>query len=192
MDMTTGGIVSEERIGFVGLGNMGGRMARRIVDAGVPVAGFDLRADNIIDAGARALPSPGAVISESDIVLLSLPDSRVVEAVVFGDDGLMAAAREGTIVVDLSTSSPDSTRRIGGELAAKRVSFLDARARVSLEQFRKQRSAGQRIARDHHLRVLRHHGVQSASKGRADHLIYGTTRRRRSCSRLPLWVCSAR
>ena len=118
--------MSEERIGFVGLGNMGGRMARRIVDAGVPVVGFDLRADNIIDAGARALPSPGAVISESDIVLLSLPDSRVVEAVVFGDDGLMAAAREGTIVVDLSTSSPDSTRRIGGELAAKRVSFLDA------------------------------------------------------------------
>jgi 3-hydroxyisobutyrate dehydrogenase len=124
--MTTGGIVSEERIGFVGLGNMGGRMARRIVDAGVPVAGFDVRADNIIDAGARALPNPGAVMSESDIVLLSLPDSSVVEAVVFGDDGLLAAAREGAIVVDLSTSSPESTRRIGRELAAKRVSFLDA------------------------------------------------------------------
>jgi len=124
--MTTGGTVSEARIGFVGLGNMGGRMARRIVDAGVPLAGYDLRADNIAAAGARPLPEPAAVLAESDLVLLSLPDSRVVEAVVFGDDGLMGAAREGGIVVDLSTSSPDSTRRIGRELAMKGVSFLDA------------------------------------------------------------------
>ena len=118
--------MSDERIGFVGLGNMGGRMARRIVDAGVPVAGFDLRADNISDAGARVLPNAGAVMSESDVVLLSLPDSRAVEAVVLGGDGLMAVAREGAVIVDLSTSSPDSTRRIGRELATKRVSFLDA------------------------------------------------------------------
>jgi 3-hydroxyisobutyrate dehydrogenase-like beta-hydroxyacid dehydrogenase len=124
--MTTGGTVSEARIGFVGLGNMGGRMARRIVDAGVPLAGYDVRADNIDAAGARPLPGPAAVLAESDIVLLSLPDSRVVEAVVFGDGGLMGAARDGAMVVDLSTSSPDSTRRIGQELAAKGVSFLDA------------------------------------------------------------------
>jgi len=118
--------VSDGRIGFVGLGNMGGRMGRRIVDAGVPLAGFDLRAQNIVDAGATALSSPAAVMGESDVVLLSLPDSTVVEDVVFGEGGLLAAAGEGAIVVDLSTSAPESTRRIERELAAKGVSFLDA------------------------------------------------------------------
>lgn len=118
--------MSDGRIGFVGLGNMGGRMGRRIVDAGVPLAGFDLRAENIVDAGATALPSPAAVMAESDVVLLSLPDSTVVEDVVFGEGGLMAEAGEGAIVVDLSTSSPESTRRIERKLAVKGVSFLDA------------------------------------------------------------------
>lgn len=118
--------MSDGGIGFVGLGNMGGRMGRRIVDAGVPVAGFDLRAQNIVDAGATALPSPAAVMAESDVVLLSLPDSTVVEEVVFGEAGLLAAAREGAIVVDLGTSSPESTRRIERELAVKGISFLDA------------------------------------------------------------------
>jgi len=114
------------RIGFIGLGNMGGRMTGCIVRAGQEVLGFDAKTDNIAAAGATPAVSAAAVMAEADVVLLSLPDSRVVEAVVHGDDGILAAAREGQVVVDLSTSAPDSTRRIAAEFAEKGVRFLDA------------------------------------------------------------------
>ncbi|MES2171996.1 MAG: NAD(P)-dependent oxidoreductase [Actinomycetota bacterium] len=119
-------MTSEQRIGFIGLGNMGGRMTGCIVRAGVEVLGFDAKTDNIAAAGATAAVSAAAVIEGSDIVLLSLPDSKVVEAVVFGDDGLLAHARSGQVVVDLSTSAPASTRRIHGLFAEKGVEYLDA------------------------------------------------------------------
>lgn len=113
-------------IGFIGLGNMGGRMTRRIVDSGVEVLGFDAKTDNIALAGATPAASVAQLAATSDIVFLSLPDSHVVEAVVLGDDGLAAHVRPGTIVVDLSTSAPSSTRGIHETLAAKGVAYLDA------------------------------------------------------------------
>jgi 3-hydroxyisobutyrate dehydrogenase len=114
------------RIGFAGLGNMGGRMSACIVRAGQDVLGYDVRAGNIAAAGATAAGSAGEVTDGSDIVLLSLPDSHVVEAVVLGDDGVLAHARPGQIVVDLSTAAPDSTTRIHGLLAARGAAYLDA------------------------------------------------------------------
>ncbi|MDF1480008.1 NAD(P)-dependent oxidoreductase [Leifsonia sp. H3M29-4] len=113
-------------IGFIGLGNMGGRMTRRIVDAGIEVLGFDARAESIAAAGAVAASSAAEVAEHSDIVFLSLPDSHVVEAVVLGDGGVAAHVRPGSIVVDLSTSSPASTRRIHEELTGREASYLDA------------------------------------------------------------------
>jgi 3-hydroxyisobutyrate dehydrogenase len=109
------------RIGFIGLGNMGGRMAACIVRAGHAVLGYDVHAADLKTAGSVAEVTDG-----SDIVLLSLPDSGVVEAVVLGEDGLRAHARSGQIVVDLSTSSPDSTTRIHGLLGARGTAYLDA------------------------------------------------------------------
>lgn len=123
---TSRATASHDRVGFIGLGNMGGRMTRCIVDAGVPVLGFDARAESITAAGATPASSGGVVVDGSDAVLLSLPDSRVVEAVVYGEDGLLSHVREGQVVVDLSTSSPDSTRRIHADLAARGVEYLDA------------------------------------------------------------------
>jgi 3-hydroxyisobutyrate dehydrogenase len=114
------------RIGFAGLGNMGGRMSACIVRAGREVLGFDVRAENIAAAGATAAGSVGAVTDGSDILLLSLPDSRVVETVVLGDDGVLAHARPGQIVVDLSTAAPDSTTRIHRLLAERGAAYLDA------------------------------------------------------------------
>ena len=113
-------------IGFIGLGNMGGRMTRRIVDAGVEVLGFDARTENISPTGASAATSAAEVADRSDIVFLSLPDSHVVEAVVLGDGGVAANVRPGTIVVDLSTSAPASTRRIHDELTRRKAAYLDA------------------------------------------------------------------
>lgn len=115
-----------DRIGFIGLGNMGGRMTRRVVDGGVPVLGFDLSAAAVDAAGASAAASPVAVLEGSDIVFLSLPDSKVVEKVVFGDPAFIPALRSGQILVDLSTAAPSSTQTISAALAERGVAYLDA------------------------------------------------------------------
>jgi 3-hydroxyisobutyrate dehydrogenase len=113
-------------IGFVGLGNMGGRMTACLTRDGVEVLGYDTRPELAQTVGARASGSPREVAEAADVVLMSLPDSSVVEAVVLGDDGLLGAAREGQVVVDLSTSSPDSTRRLHQRYAERGVAYLDA------------------------------------------------------------------
>lgn len=118
--------MAQMRIGFIGLGNMGGRMARCIKRGGREILGFDAREESIIAAGATVGGSSAAVMDASDIVLLSLPDSHVVEAVIYGDNGLLAHARPGQIVVDLSTSAPASTRKIRELLAEKGAEYLDA------------------------------------------------------------------
>jgi 3-hydroxyisobutyrate dehydrogenase len=114
------------RSGMIGLGNMGGRIARRIRDAELPIVGFDVSAEQASRSGVPTAASIAELVEQADVVLLSLPDSRVVEAVVYGEDGLLGACREGHIVVDLSTAAPDSTRRIHGDLGARGVEFVDA------------------------------------------------------------------
>ena len=114
------------QVGFVGLGNMGGRMTRRLTGAGIAVTGYDVRGDRAATVGAAAAESPAGVCAGSECVLLSLPDSSVVESVVLGDDGLLAAAAPGQVIVDLSTAAPASTRRIHAALAERGVSYLDA------------------------------------------------------------------
>jgi 3-hydroxyisobutyrate dehydrogenase len=118
--------MSESRVGFIGLGNMGGRMTGCIVRGGREVLGFDAKTENIAAAGAAVASSGAAVMEGSDVVLLSLPDSRVVEAVVLGADGILEHATPGQVVVDLSTSAPESTRRIRALFAKKGAEYLDA------------------------------------------------------------------
>jgi 3-hydroxyisobutyrate dehydrogenase len=114
------------RVGFVGLGNMGGRITRRIVAGGYPVLGFDVDPARAAEAGASAASSPAAVAEGADTVLLSLPDSPVVEAVILGDDGILGGARPGRVIVDLSTSSPSSTVELYRRLGELGVEFVDA------------------------------------------------------------------
>lgn len=126
--------MSGRRVGFVGLGNMGGRVTRRLVGAGVAVAGYDLRADRAAAVGATPADSLAAVCAGSDCVLLSLPDSSVVESVVLGGAdagagaraGLLDAASPGQVIIDLSTAAPASTKRIHAALAERGVEYLDA------------------------------------------------------------------
>lgn len=115
-----------DEIGFVGLGNMGGRMAARLAEKGRPVIGYDVRSGAAEKTGARPAASVAEVAEAADIVLLSLPDSHVVEAVTGGADGVIAHARSGQVVVDLSTAAPSSTRAIHGELADRGAAYLDA------------------------------------------------------------------
>lgn len=117
--------MTQPLVGFVGLGNMGQRIAGRIVAAGWPVVGYDLapRADL---AGIELVDSPAAVSDRAEVILLSLPDSKAIEAVINGPDGLLGAARSGQVIVDLSTANPTSTVAIHDALAEHGVEFVDA------------------------------------------------------------------
>lgn len=117
---------SDRRVGMIGLGNMGGRMARRMVDHGYAVFGYDTRPGQVEAAGARPTASVGELVEAVDVVTMSLPDSHVVEAVVLGEGGVLASARAGQVVVDLSTAAPASTQRIHDRLGEREVVYLDA------------------------------------------------------------------
>ena len=118
--------MNQNRIGFVGLGNMGGRMTRRLVDAGIAVLGFDTVAERIAAAGAESAGTLRDVMAFADVVMMSLPDSKVVEAVVEGEGGVLAHCRSGQIVVDLSTAAASSTIRLAKRFAERGVHYVDA------------------------------------------------------------------
>ncbi|MCG7310724.1 NAD(P)-dependent oxidoreductase [Brachybacterium sp. ACRRE] len=111
-------------LGFIGLGNMGGRISRRLVDGGFTVHGHDPKSPP--PPGVTPGASAAEVARASDVVLLSLPSSRVVEAVLQGEGGLLENAGEGTIIIDLSTSEPASTRALAEEAAQRSIALLDA------------------------------------------------------------------
>lgn len=113
-------------VGFIGLGNMGGRMSTCIVRAGEDVLGYDTNPGAAAASGAAPADSVAAVGESCELVLLSLPDSHAVEAVVLGEGGLVGTARPGQVLVDLTTASPDSTRRIAALLAERGAGYLDA------------------------------------------------------------------
>lgn len=118
--------MNKERIGFIGLGNMGGRMTRRLVDAGIAVLGYDAAPQRVAAAGAKVAGSIEEVLKFADVVMMSLPDSKVVETVVEGEGGVLAHCRAGQIVVDLSTAAASSTIRLAERFAQEGVQYVDA------------------------------------------------------------------
>ena len=114
------------RAGIIGAGNMGGRMGRRVVAAGDPIIAFDANPDTLAECGIEAAGSAAELVQAVDVVLLSLPDSAVIERVVLGEGGVLAHARAGQVVVDLSTADPRSSVAIHDALDSERVAFLDA------------------------------------------------------------------
>ncbi|MQA83146.1 MAG: NAD-binding protein [Streptosporangiales bacterium] len=105
---------------------MGGRIAGRILERGATLWAYDADPRRVGASGARAAGSVGELVAESEVVLLSLPDSGVVESVVLADGGVLASCRPGQVVADLSTSSPQSSVAIHDALREKGVEFLDA------------------------------------------------------------------
>lgn len=112
--------------GIVGLGNMGGRIARRIARAGLPIAGFDVDAAKRRSAGVATADSLRGLVDDVEVVFFSLPDSKIIERVVYDDGGVLEHCRAGQIVVDLSTAAPASTIKIHGDFAEREVEYLDA------------------------------------------------------------------
>ncbi|MBF7082972.1 NAD(P)-dependent oxidoreductase [Desulfallas sp. Bu1-1] len=118
-----------ERIGFIGLGVMGNLMCRRVLLLKNPVSVYDVdkkAVARMVEAGAEARKSPAEVAEYSDIVLASLPDDSVIEKVIFGENGLLEGIKPGNVFVDLSSSTPVMTKKVGQALLAKGAEMLDA------------------------------------------------------------------
>jgi len=113
-------------VGFVGVGNMGGRMTRRLIATGHDVLAVDADPAKVAACGARPAAHLADLAAKCDVIMLSLPDSSVIEEVIRGDGGLLASARGNQILVDLSTADPASTRKLHDDLEAKGVQYLDA------------------------------------------------------------------
>ncbi|MGR5177127.1 NAD(P)-dependent oxidoreductase [Vibrio parahaemolyticus] len=116
-------------IGFIGLGLMGGNMVENLQNRGYQLNVMDLNTDAVdacVSRGAIALGSAKELAAASDIVMLCLTTSQVVENIVYAEDGILAGIKEGSVVIDFGTSIPSSTRKIGEDLAAKGAGMIDA------------------------------------------------------------------
>ena len=118
-----------KKVGLIGLGNMGRGMALTLKRKGFDVVGTDVNPSirtSLAKEGISVRETIGEVVSECDIVMLSLPTAHIVEQVVSGPNGILTNAKPGLLVVDTSTSHPDTTRRLAGALNAAGMSMLDA------------------------------------------------------------------
>ncbi|MBS0519160.1 MAG: NAD(P)-dependent oxidoreductase [Proteobacteria bacterium] len=118
------------KVGFIGVGNMGGPMCRNIVKrSNHQVNVFDLNpaaVKSCTDLGATAAKSVADATRGADVVMTSLPMPRDVEAVTLGDGGILASIGPGQTYIDLSTNAPSMVKKIGAAMAAKGITMLDA------------------------------------------------------------------
>jgi 3-hydroxyisobutyrate dehydrogenase len=119
--------IGNASIGFVGLGNMGIPMARRLVEAGYAVRSYDVSVDARERAGEGGIPVAQSLgeVAASDTVVLMLPSSAIVQLVV-DDPEFTTSVRAGSLVVDMGSSEPAGTRAVSAQLAALGVGMLDA------------------------------------------------------------------
>ncbi|MFN8488341.1 MAG: NAD(P)-dependent oxidoreductase [Caldilineaceae bacterium] len=118
-----------ERVGFIGLGIMGQGMARNLLKAGFNVCVWNRtasKADALVAEGAQVGQSPADVAAQCDIIVTCVSDTPDVEAVILGENGVIHGAKAGSLVIDCSTISPQATKDIAAQLAAKGIHMLDA------------------------------------------------------------------
>lgn len=118
-----------EKIGFIGLGIMGQGMAKNLMEAGFDVNVWNrtpAKMDPFCAAGARCCSSPADIAAHSDIIITCVSNTADVEEVILRENGVIYGAKEGSLVIDMSTISPDTTRYIAGILKQKGVEMLDA------------------------------------------------------------------
>jgi len=116
-------------VGFIGLGIMGAPMAANLLKKGHRVGVFDIDASavaRLVALGAAAAASPAALAAESAFTITMLPDAPDVERVALGPDGILAGIKPGSMMIDMSTSAPETTRKIGAALAAKGCAMVDS------------------------------------------------------------------
>lgn len=117
------------KIGFIGLGIMGKPMSKNLIKAGYSLVVSDRNRAvmaEVVAAGAVAADTAKAVAEQSDIIITMLPNSPHVKEVVLGENGVIDGAREGSIVIDMSSIAPLASREIAAALAEKGIAMLDA------------------------------------------------------------------
>src|SRR3954453_1888578 len=136
MTMTTNTL---PKVGFVGLGHMGGAMAARLIAANYRVLGTRrsrVDAEDLIAQGLGWRDTPGQVAGDSDVLITSLPDDDTLASVADGPDGVLAGLRPGATWVEMSTVSPGVSVLQAGLAQAQHVALLDAPVSGSVPQVR--------------------------------------------------------
>ncbi len=119
----------EGKLGFIGVGNMGGPMAANLIKAGYSLVVHDIRpgpVEEVVKLGAESAGSPAEVAAICPAVITILPTSKEVEEVVLGKKGIIEGAGEGSIVIEMSTSYPGSTHKINQALQERGIRMMDA------------------------------------------------------------------
>ncbi len=138
--------MAKHKVGFIGVGDMGKPMARGLIERGVDTIVYDIRKEPLKELealGARIAASPKEIGSLCDIIITMVVDIAQIEAVFLGSDGALTSAKEGSIIVVMSTVDPFFCVKLAKIAAKKRVGFLDAPV-----------SGGQKGAEAHSLSIM--------------------------------------
>ncbi|HKE40132.1 MAG TPA: NAD(P)-dependent oxidoreductase [Casimicrobiaceae bacterium] len=117
------------KVGFIGLGVMGGPMAQNIAKRGHPLTVYDLSAEavaRLTAVGAKAVGSPKEVGAASDVVVTMLPEPQHVRQVILGANGVAEGLRRGGVVIDMSTIDPYTSQEVGAELKKRGIDMVDS------------------------------------------------------------------
>ena len=117
-----------EKIGFIGLGNMGRPLAERLLKK-YQLYVYDLEEENLnffVSHGAIKCLSPSEIASKTDRVFLCLPTSSIVEKVINGDKGILKTAKQNSFIIDMTTGEPEITRELSKNLLLRDINFIDA------------------------------------------------------------------
>jgi len=117
------------KIGFIGLGTMGGPMARNLIRKGHALVVSDMQPAAVaalVEAGATTAASPREIAAQSEIVITMLPDAPDVERVALGADGIVAGLAKGALYIDMSTIDPATTRKVGAAVALRGATMIDS------------------------------------------------------------------
>jgi 3-hydroxyisobutyrate dehydrogenase-like beta-hydroxyacid dehydrogenase len=117
------------KLGYIGLGAMGSRVAKRLLDAGHSVIGYNrtrAKAQWLLDAGMSWGETPRAVAEKADIIFTMVTDTKALYSVVEGTDGILAGLSAGKVYVDMSTISPAASKQLAARVAERGASMLDA------------------------------------------------------------------
>ena len=122
--------MSKPTIGFIGVGYMGHGMAKNLIASGYPLVVKGNRnrdpVEDLLTRGAQEAATPREVAERSDIVHLCLSNSAQVEAVIRGEDGILASGKDGLVVIDTTTADPTSSDTLAAELEAAQMTLVDA------------------------------------------------------------------
>jgi len=124
-------------LGFIGMGHMGSHMARRLLDAGYQVTVYDRtreKAKALGQRGAQVAQMPKELAANCQVVLVCVTDDQAQHDVMFGPEGALAGTHAGSVIIDLSTVSPDASRRLFQAAKEKDVPMIDAAVSGSVPQ----------------------------------------------------------